>query len=477
MGCINSKKQPKKRQLPVTPNYFEEFNCLPAVKLNSEEFLDVYRIGNRVGVGSFSEVRRCTHKISEQMRVVKIFKVSELKAKQSFQNEVWVHKTLDHPNKVKAFEYFDEEQFQHIVLEFCKGGKLLSQLKTLQSLSEKRIAQVMKQLFSVVACMHEKGIAHRNIKLESILLEERDTYFLKLCNFKNAVSFKNQKLREIVGSSYYISPEVLDSNYTEKCDIWSCAVILHILLLGIPPIKGKTDEEILTNIKNYKFQPCENFETLSFEAQSLLKNTLCEESKRLSASQVLSHPWIYFSNAANRENPSKLSVLNKLKNFKRTLKLRDSIKEFILNQLVQTEETKGLRNVFLSMDKDYDGKISKEDLEKYLSENINSEIASKEASQIIQQVDLDRNGCIDYSEYLRATIDPSIVLSRHNLLIAFEMFDKDGDGCITPREFMEVLSEKTSDLKLWSKLINEADLNQDGVVDLKEFTELLLARL
>lgn len=112
----------------------------------------------------------------------------------------------------------------------------------------------MKQLLSSIFYLHSNKIVHRDLKPENILIEKSKNNIIKVIDFGTAKIFQgHEKLKQKQGTPYYIAPEVLNKNYTEKCDVWSCGVILYILLSGYPPFGGDDDEQILKRVKNGKY--------------------------------------------------------------------------------------------------------------------------------------------------------------------------------------------------------------------------------
>ena len=151
--------------------------------------------------------------------------------------------SIDHPNVLKYYECFEDEFNYYIVMEFCKGGELLKFILACPEMNENIIAIVMKQLLSAVAYCHQRGIVHRDIKTENLLIKDANdmkNLQVKVIDFGISCKIQPQeKLRISFGTPYYMAPEVFRQNYTEKCDIWSCGVILYIILSGIPPFNGK----------------------------------------------------------------------------------------------------------------------------------------------------------------------------------------------------------------------------------------------
>jgi calcium-dependent protein kinase len=128
---------------------------------------------------------------------------------------------------------------------------LFDRIQKITSFTEKQAAKYIKQLLSAIAYLHARNIVHRDLKAENLLFEnETDEANLKLIDFGVSCEFfKGTKLKETLGTPYYIAPEVLMQNYDEKCDEWSAGVILFILLCGYPPFNGDNDKEILETVK------------------------------------------------------------------------------------------------------------------------------------------------------------------------------------------------------------------------------------
>mmetsp|Transcript_22048 Transcript_22048/g.21744 ORF Transcript_22048/g.21744 Transcript_22048/m.21744 type:complete len:153 (-) Transcript_22048:39-497(-) len=151
---------------------------------------------------------------------------------------------------------------------------------------------------------------------------------------------------------------------------------------------------------------------------------------------------------------------------------------YIASQVASAEEISKLKEVFISIDTNGDGRISKDELrDKYLSIMKESGTES-EVEKIMNEVDTDKNGFIDYNEFLKAALDKRLMNSRENLAAAFNVFDKDNSGSISASELRSVLGEglDTTD-NVWSEILGEADSNQNGEIDIKEFEALVMSKL
>ena len=271
------------------------------VNCNSENPKDKYKILKKVGEGGYGTVWKVQHIKTGLIRAMKrIPKVRKKNVKvEEIINEIETLKKLDHPNIVKIFEFFVEADGYYLITEYCNYGELFDVIKEKGFLSEEIAANIMYQIFSAVYYCHStSNIIHRDIKPENILIEsiDQNTHFynIKIIDFGTAKIYeKNKNEDKIIGSAYYIAPEVLNKNYNEKCDIWSCGVILYILLCGKVPFNGKNDSEILQKIKGGKYDLNRHpFESVSDEAKDLIKKCLdLNVNRRINARSALNHKW------------------------------------------------------------------------------------------------------------------------------------------------------------------------------------------
>ena len=208
---------------------------------------------------------------------------------------------------------------------------------------------------------------------------------IKLIDFGTAKLFeRNQKLSKFIGTSYYIAPEVLAECYDEKCDIWSCGVILYILLCGYPPFNGDTDTDIMKAVKKGKYEfPVEDWSNISKEAIDLITNMLKYNSKeRLTAGQCLSHSWFKNNEKIDKKSAISLNVVKNMKLFKSDRKLEQATISFIVNQLISKEERNELLSQFQTWDKNGDGVLSRDEIfdgykQLYGELKANEEVVSK----------------------------------------------------------------------------------------------------
>lgn len=461
------------KEIVVQPGLF--------VTLNPNKFQELYKVGPVLGVGGNSEVRVCYNRDTEEKRAVKIFRKFKQNDQEDIEtkSEIRILKYLDHPSIIRVFEYFEDKRRIYLLMEYCSGGELFSEILKGRKLSEISIAKIMQQLFSALAYLHERKIIHRDIKPENILLEENENMLnIKLIDFGSAVICKGTNFKGKAGSYLFAAPEVMSDVYSFKCDMWSTGVILSLLLTGQPPYKILSQNSIQYLTPNEKFgYDDEVWDRISLEARDLLEKLLCDEKSRASAKECLSHPWIISKSYRPICNENILnSVLTKLRNFHSFHKLREAVYSFIISQFISIKETRLLREIFRTLDKNGDGKLSIEELTEQYSETLGDDEAKREALRIMKEVDTDNNGYIDYTEFLKVNLDSHKVLSNENLKKAFRMFDKDDSGTITAAELKMVLQgDFESEDSVWSGIVSMVDQNSDGEIDLQEFQDMILS--
>ena len=293
-----------------------------------------YTIGEVVGSGAFASVRKVKSKTNGQIRALKIIKKQKNQNSARMYLEVEILKKLIHPNIMQIFEFYEDKKNFYIITEFCEGGELFDKIIEKGSFSENEAAWIMKQLLSAVNYIHSNNIVHRDLKPENILLDTKKDNIIKIIDWGTARFFdRNKKMNRINGTPYYIAPEVLAEKYDEKCDVWSCGVIMYIMLCGYPPFNAESDELILEKIKKGKFTfPPEEWDTVSPLAKDLVTKMLeFNPSKRLSASEALTHKWLVSNNTKTVDKNLSIKCLKNMKKFHAERKLQQASLTYSVN--------------------------------------------------------------------------------------------------------------------------------------------------
>jgi len=441
-------------------------------------FLDNYEVIRQLGKGGYGKVYEVKNKKTGEIRACKHLSKLSIKNLEKFEREINILIKTDHPHIIKLYEIFESQRSLYLVMEECKGGevfdKIIEHIQSKQMYSEKDAANMFQQVMSSIEYCHNNGICHRDLKPENLLYlndgNEKDNP-IKVIDFGLSQIFIDRKLKTKVGTAYYVAPEILKGDYTEKCDIWSAGVILYIFLSGDPPFNGPNDSAIYNKISQMKFSfPEKKWKNISNEAKDLIVHMLAPEKERYNAKQVLAHPW--FKNASN----TPLVDLNFDPMFFSDYIRGSFIKKiallFIASRLDENE-IRDLKRIFEAFDKGKDGQISIDELQQGLIQLKSSHMKADDVFELFKTIDADKNGRIDYTEFLAATLQKQTYLRKERLFEAFCVFDKDNSGRISKKELMEVLKTEKSQEKEIETFIKAADKNGDGAIDYKEFLELM----
>lgn len=218
--------------------------------------------------------------------------------------EIEMLATLSHPNILRIKEYFAEDRKVYVIMELMRGNNLLDALfvNNKTKVEEKDAKIICRQILSAIEYLHSQNIAHRDLKLENILLTRRnDINEIKLGDFGLATKMCENVEGTICGSLMYMAPEILSTKngrvsvYGYRVDLWSAGVIMFMLLGGYPPFYSEDENVICDNIRNCNWSFNEPVWTkISENAKDLIKQLLCKNPQyRPSASEALKHPWFF----------------------------------------------------------------------------------------------------------------------------------------------------------------------------------------
>jgi len=439
---------------------------------------------SKLGCGTYGTVSKGTHRSTGVARAVKTISKGLMKNIEQFKQEISIMKAVDHPNVIKLFETFEDRRNIYLVMELAIGGELFDHIIEAGHFTEATAAIIVQQILRAIYYMHENGISHRDLKPENFLFltkDKIDKNVLKIIDFGLSCRFEgNQTLSTRAGTPYYVAPQVLSGKYDRMCDLWSIGVIMYVLLCGYPPFSGRTDQEVLARVKQGSFSfEAKDWRHISEDAKSLIRGLLqMDPMKRTTADQALNHDWIKHKapKAANVELEE--SFVQNLREFRGQNKLKKAALNIIAGQLSETQ-IKGLRETFLALDANGDGLLTLKELRDALGQSgllkTNSDLQS-----IMDGVDADGSGVIDYTEFLAATLDTRSYLSEDICWTAFSVFDLDGDGKITQEELRQVLDngevEEVVGQQSAASILKAIDANGDGTIDFEEFMAMMRSR-
>jgi len=258
---------------------------------------DKYDLKDVLGTGAFSQVRLAESKDDGQMYAVKIIDKKALKGKEdSLENEIRVLKRLKHPNIVALLEVFEDKTKVFLVMELVTGGELFDRIVEKGSYSEKDAADLIKQVLSAVAYMHEEGVVHRDLKPENLLYYSPDAESkIMISDFGLSKMEESGVMATACGTPGYVAPEVLAQKpYGKAVDVWSIGVISYILLCGYPPFYDENDANLFAQILKGEFEfDSPYWDDISEEAKDFIRSLMCVNVEhRLTCHTALEHCWI-----------------------------------------------------------------------------------------------------------------------------------------------------------------------------------------
>ena len=450
---------------------------------NKEEFVgkvagkleDKYDIVKEIGSGGFSRCLQVKNKTTGVLFACKELAKKNLSDYEGLMREVNLMIKLDHPNIIKLYEVYETDSKIYLIMELCTGGELFDRIventENGIQFTEKQAANLFRQMMSAINYCHKNGIVHRDLKPENLLYLNKDENSpIKVIDFGMSKRFDSKHfMSEKVGTAYYISPEVLQGKYDEKCDIWSAGVILYIIICGYPCFNGEDDDEIFAAIQKGKIAfPSPEWDDISDDVKKLIKKMCCSPEKRLTAEQVLQEVWV----KDNAPNSSKTVAIPLKKDgfiaYANSNKLRKAVLTYIASRLSE-DEIKKIKEMFQRIDVDNDGKLSLEEMKKVFSKG---DIKIEFNEEIFNQIDTDKSGSIEYTEFISACIEKNVYLNEERLREAFNLFDSDKSGKISRSEIEKVLKLGVNSKEI-DAIMAKHDTNKDGEIDFKEFLEMM----
>ncbi|CAN6339999.1 unnamed protein product [Urochloa humidicola] len=450
-----------------------------AAEASAAELLRRYQLGEELGRGEFGVTRRCIDAKTGETLACKSISKRKLRSSvdvEDVRREVAIMRSLpEHASVVRLREAFEDADAVHLVMEVCEGGELFDRIVSRGHYTERAAAGVIRTIMEVVLHCHKHGVMHRDLKPENFLYANTsENSPLKVIDFGLSVCFKpGDRFSEIVGSPYYMAPEVLKRNYGQEIDIWSAGVILYILLSGVPPFWAETDEGIAQAIirSNIDFER-EPWPKVSDNAKDLVRKMLDPSAySRLTAQQVLEHPWIQNASAAPNI-PLGEAVRSRLKQFTVMNKFKKKALLMVAEYL-PAEELEAIKELFHMLDTNKDGHLTIEELRKGL-QSIGHNVHDTDVDMLMEAADIDGNGTLDCKEFVTVSIYLKKIRSEDHLPKLFSYFDKNGSGYIEMEELKDALSPR-GDQKAIDDIILDVDKDKDGKISYEEFELMMKA--
>ncbi|XP_057974282.1 calcium-dependent protein kinase 29 [Malania oleifera] len=454
-------------------------NTGPILGRPYDDLASIYDIGRELGRGQFGITFICTEKATGSTYACKSIsrqKLTRSKDIEDVKREISIMQHLSgQPNVVEFRGAYEDRESLHLVMEVCTGGELFDRIIQRGFYSEKKAATIIRQIVNVVNACHFMGVMHRDLKPENFLFVSQDENSpLKATDFGLSVFIEEGRVYDdLVGSAYYVAPEVLQRNYGKEIDVWSAGVILYILLCGVPPFWAETEKGIFDAVLkgqiDFQSSP---WPSISGVAKDLIKKMLTKDPKeRITAAQALEHSWLRDGGEAS-DKPIDNVVRIRMKQFRAMNKMKKLALKVIAENLSE-EEIKGLKEMFNNIDTDGSGTITYEELRTGLS-RLGTKLTEAEIQQLMDAADVDKNGTLDYMEFITATMHRHRLERDENLWKAFRHFDTDDSGFITREELRQAMSQYgISDEATIDEILDDVDTNKDGKINYEEFVAMM----
>ncbi|XP_059365317.1 death-associated protein kinase 2-like [Carassius carassius] len=294
-------------------------------KLDNVE--DLYEIGSVLGSGHFGQVCEVRERATGVLWAGKFLKLKKGAGsrlgleRKSVEKEVEVLQSLQHQNILALKDVFESRSEVVLIVELIKGGELFDFIAEKENLTETEAIEFMKQILEGVRYMHQKNVAHFDLKPENIMLSDKHAPHpdIKIIDFGMAYRFTpGEEYKSLGGTPQYIAPEIINFEpLGTAADMWSIGVITYIFLSGLSPFQGETDEETLRNIvgMKYEFEPHHFSQTSNMAKDFIQKLLVKDQSERMTAEECLIHPWIKPLNRTQIAKRNRSSI--NMKNFKK----------------------------------------------------------------------------------------------------------------------------------------------------------------
>ena len=458
-----------------------------------------YRFKDFLGEGHFGSVRTAFKKREyspHKLFAVKSISLKKLteKENQDLILEVKIISSLEHPHIVKFYETYRDEKYFHIVTELCRGNNLYMRLKKLKGkMKEEHVKIIILKILHAINYCHSNGVVHRDLKPENIVFESpnndnelneyddeeenSENYLnIKICDFGlSALKKSTDKLHTILGTPYYMAPEVLKGDYNEKCDIWSIGAITYYLITGTEPFKGNTNNQIFSRILYTQpdYSPSKFRNTSQNLIDFIKKCFLKDPMTRPPAKDLLSHPW--FETIFKKIHSPKYigeNIFYNISTTKKFSRLKRLIMRYVVYNMGHTE-LNIYKKAFLAFDKDNNGVITPEELKRMFA--IYHKNLSETQIKNIMSVSDERNDFLTYHEFIIICLQAEEFLSPIKLLDAFLFFDVDNNNEIDDDDLYLALlrwGKDVIDKDMIEKIIFLGTKKKYTILNLRAFVEI-----
>lgn len=443
---LNDRRQISKH---TEMSYVEVAESYKTVRTNIDastvDIKKVYDLDTKpLGEGHFGFVVLARQlKTPNRQFVAKIIEKEEMRNEIDFViNEINLMRDTDHPNIVKFCETYSSKDRLYIIMEYLSGGTLKDFQKQRGVISEEIGKKIVFQMCLAVNHLHEKTVAHRDIKLENFLFKEKGSLEIKLIDFGLAKNYGKDLMNSHIGTPYYAPPEILNNQvYDERCDEWSLGVCIYKMLTGHYPFLGRDAFELFNKITADDINK-KALKHLSKDAQSFIKSLLTKTAaKRKNVRELLHHPWLvdyhveFFELSTQQINPALFD------NIISVIKINEfgvQLLKILINFFPRPKDYDSVMRAFFCADYSLTGFITTKALVKFFNE-YERELNEDSVKALIQGLCLYEEGFFTFSEFMVAGIDRRDWIINQGLIpMLFDFLDVDGSSIVTVQSLTEL---------------------------------------
>ena len=447
------------------------------IGVHNEKIDKYYQFIKEIGHGSYGHVYRCQSISTGNVYACKKLDKKYIKNKKRLKTEIDLLRATDHPNIIKLYETFEDKHHLYLIMEECNGGELFERLaknaKNNKMYTEKDAAKIMKQILEAMNYLHYHGVCHRDLKPENILFSSmEESSQLKLIDFglSKVVKTMDDIIKGEVGTTYYMAPEVILGNYNEKCDVWSCGVILYIMLSGNPPFYDNNEEKLKEKICNFDYNfNLPIFSKISEDAKELLRQIFVNSEIRPTVADILNSTWVK-ENAPNASSESLNIDWGHIQKYSKLNLVQKSVINYRAFHMSATEAEEFI-DMFKLIDENSDGVLTLDEIKNGI-EHCKFKIKMNEDTiiKLFNDMDIDKNGLVNYTEFVSALMDYEKNIKKEHLIECFKNYDADNSGKICFSEFCKILRPQNEiEKKELKELYDRFDIDGDGEIDINEF--------
>jgi calcium-dependent protein kinase len=429
-------------------------DALKDLNITGDKLSDFYVLENILGSGKYGVVKKGYSVRNNDFKVaVKCVELEKLTGNyHSCISEILTLRKVDHPNIVKIYEIFQDNDFLYIVMEYVEGKELFEFVVELTKVNETDSSNITGQLLKTIKYLNSLNICHRDIKPENILINPKNLH-VKVIDFGLSTYFSDfQQLITKVGTPYYVSPEVLKGNYNKQCDVWSVGVITYILLTGCPPFQGENLAEVYNEILYEKLKLYRSdWEDLSAHSLEFVKSLLKKNpDSRLTPDESLKHPFVTQKSIKQMIKPS---VLKKLAKVNQNSYLKKEI-FVILSTCIKSDVIEKWNKIFNSLDTDGTGQIKMSEVINMLKD---TRVSAKRIEIIEKMYENNQEATVSYSDFLSKVINVKKEIKEEDVKKAFMQLDTDKSGKIEVDDINSLLQRRGHDHIKAQTLMSEVD--------------------